>query len=290
MNYTGLNFPSTHSSLNGTHAFPISTLDIARASVTVGYGGGYAPYDPLWLWPFHLTHFTLPFILLQPIADPSIIRPFLSLVPRSIRRYVAERLAMAVTKVWADKFVQIPWLAEVEFIEALGIIQFDRTSRERPDLAGQDGHQTWHVLEAKGRPNSTSIAAILAKAKQQASRVQTINGSAPGLTLGSVLHSHANGLHLTLDDPPSDNDKGFNAKIREDLFYFAYYQGIRAMLASSETVTREYSGRTYETIKVSDGSYRVSFGLFDIKTIGQNFYKSQSQKSQSTVERGLCFI
>jgi hypothetical protein len=264
MEYTASNMPSVYNSLNGTAAFPISTLDIARASVTVGYGGGYAPYNLMWLTPFHITHFTLPFIFLGPIIDPLIIRQILSRVPRSIRRYVTERLAMAVTKVWADKFVQISWLAEIEFLEVLGIIKFDRSSKERPDLAGQDIHQTWHVFEAKGRPSLKNIIHVLAKAKQQASRVQTIDGTVPGLTVGSVLHTQGKSLHLTLDDPPPDNDKGINAKINEEKFYLAYYHGIRAMIDLNKRKKREYSGRIYETIKVYDDNCQVSLGLLDI--------------------------
>ena len=236
-------------------------LDIARASLTVGYGGGFNPTDTVLWFPFHMAHFMLPLFLLGPYSSPSFIRPFVSTMPRSLRRYTAERLAMAVTKVWADRFVDIPWLAEVEFLEARGIITFLGTSRERPDLVGQDGAMAWHVLESKGRLNSTSVKGPLGKAKRQAGRVATVNGVAPGLTIGCVLHSKAGLLHLTLDDPPPKDDAPLKAEIRMERFYATYYHDLRNLISKSEFHTREHGKQLYYTVKLSSAPDKLSLGL-----------------------------
>jgi len=256
------NFSTPYAHLNGNTNVDVSILDVVRASMTVGFGGGYSsPFAPSF-WPFHFLHGFSPIIFLDMGPVELLVREGYSELPKSARGYFSERLGMAFTKIAADKLLNVRWLAEVEFMERLGLLNFSSSSKERPDLVGPDSTGAWHVFEAKGRLTSRSIRGTLMKAKRQAAAVSLINGVVPRLSVGAVLHTSTTGLMLDFDDPEPTDRNGFSMQIEDNAFFRAYYGNLIDMLSAYDSSKRIIFEKEYDCLTVtSRGSMRISIGL-----------------------------
>jgi hypothetical protein len=113
-------------------------------------------------------------------------------------------LGLASCKLFAARFLQVPWLLHLDVFRPL--LNPVLTGRSRPDLVGQTLGGAWVALECKGRlsqPGSQSKA----KAKQQAERVVSINGVAPTLKIGGIAYFKNETLRFYWRDPSGDESR-----------------------------------------------------------------------------------
>ena len=117
-------------------------------------------------------------------------------------------LGMVVCKVFADQFLDTPWLLHLDvFREQLapGIL----TGRSRPDLVGQDTSGLWHAFECKGRSNIPGEYEK-SRAKSQAQRLVSVDGQNCDLQIGAITYFRNDILHFYWRDPEPVDPKRLN--------------------------------------------------------------------------------
>lgn len=115
-------------------------------------------------------------------------------------------LGMAVCKLFASRLLSTPWLLHLDvFRDQLNPATLG--GRSRPDLVGQDASGSWHAFETKGRssvPNSEDKQ----KAKAQAQRLVSVDGSACSLHIGSFAFFRGDEMEFYWRDPePEEPEK-----------------------------------------------------------------------------------
>lgn len=98
---------------------------------------------------------------------------------------------MAICKLFASRLLNTPWLLHLDvFRDQLNPATLG--GRSRPDLVGQDASGAWHAFETKGRSSVPSSEDKL-KAKSQAQRLVSVDGSACSLHIGSFAYFRGDG-------------------------------------------------------------------------------------------------
>jgi hypothetical protein len=108
-------------------------------------------------------------------------------------------LGMAVCKLFASRVLDTPWLLHLD-VFGNQLSAATKSGRSRPDLIGQNTSGAWHVFESKGRSGSPSAKDKL-KAKQQAQRLVTVDGTACALHIGSFAFFRKDVLEFYWRDP-----------------------------------------------------------------------------------------
>ena len=89
-------------------------------------------------------------------------------------------LGLAICKLFAAQLLNVPWMLHLDvFRPRLNLVL---TGRSRPDLIGEIVGGGWVALECKGRL-SPPDAGTKVKAKAQAQRVVSVNGTVPSLRI-----------------------------------------------------------------------------------------------------------
>lgn len=109
-------------------------------------------------------------------------------------------VGMTSAKLMAARLLGVPWLFHFSMTGPLHIPIRKRGSLH-PDMLGETAAGDWVVVEAKGRSNGFSQAA-LKKAKDQASVVGKINSRVPLYRI--AVQSYFSPLGMRLVDPPSE--------------------------------------------------------------------------------------
>ena len=153
-------------------------------------------------------------------------------------------LGMAVCKLFASKLLNTPWLLHLDvFRDQLNPATL--RGRSRPDLIGQDLNGEWHAFETKGRSNVPSTD-DKAKAKAQARRLVSVDGSVCSLHIGSFAYFRQSGLEFYWRDPePKEPEKlgPIEISVREQN-WANYYEP--ALALDSETGSELPSAQTQE--------------------------------------------
>lgn len=115
-------------------------------------------------------------------------------------------LGMAVCKLFASRLLRAPWLLHLDvFRDQLNPATLG--GRSRPDLVGQDVNGAWHAFETKGR-SSVPSSEDKQKAKAQAQRLVSVDGSACSLHIGSFAFFRGDELEFYWRDPePEEPEK-----------------------------------------------------------------------------------
>ena len=115
-------------------------------------------------------------------------------------------LGMAVCKLFASRLLNAPWLLHLDvFRDQLNPATLG--GRSRPDLVGQDISGAWHAFETKGR-SSAPTSQDETKAKAQAQRLVSVNGSHCSLHIGSFAFFRQDELEFYWRDPePEEPEK-----------------------------------------------------------------------------------
>jgi len=140
-------------------------------------------------------------------------------------------LGMTFCKLFATKLLNTPWLLHLDvFGHQLNAIL---KSRSRPDLVGME--QTtgaWHAFECKGRVSQPDPTAK-DKAKQQAQRITSINGTPCGLHIGAITYFRRDILNFYWRDPDPYKGKKFEIQLVPDVWRY-YYAPVIRLISQNE--------------------------------------------------------
>jgi hypothetical protein len=237
---------------NGTADLAVTWDDILWAAVTVGRPnrqyvfrhGAASMYEPVFRW--------------------SLVRMALEQSgPRAsrLRRTTAARmldptekgavnyfLGMTFCKLFSAKLLNTPWLLHLDvFRPALNPVL---TGRSRPDLVGREHRSArWHAFECKGRI-SPPDAATKIKAKDQAQRLVSVNGTPCMLHVGAVTYLRGDTLHFYWRDPPPENERGINIRLGGDAWMHYYEPVLEAVRRTDSEALR----RDHGTLVAIDGA------------------------------------
>lgn len=135
-------------------------------------------------------------------------------------------LGMAFCKVFSSRLLQTPWLLHLDVFKST--IPTSVLGRSRPDLFGQQsGTGQWLSFETKGRASKPS-STDLAKAKTQASRLVSVNGTSCSLHVGSFTYFVNDALHFHWIDPPAETKRAIFLPEPGDAWRY-YYGPARAL-------------------------------------------------------------
>lgn len=220
---------------NGTAELPVTWDEVLWAAVTVGrpnrqyvFRHGVASmYEALFRWSLvrmALEQTGLRASRLRRTAAARTLDP-------SEKGAVSYFLGMTFCKLFAAKLLNTPWLLHLDvFRPALDSVL---TGGSRPDLVGRQHHSTrWHAFECKGRispPDETSKA----KAKAQAQRLVSVNGTPCTLHIGAVTYLRGEVLRFYWRDPPPESDRGIDVPLGSDA-WMHYYEPVLEAVRSSD--------------------------------------------------------
>lgn len=218
--YTG-----AYSKLNADHAMNINKYDIARGIISIGKTHWSQQFrDPIRTINDFVHQWTglNTYVQLRPklCLDPSFL-----LLDGSDKNNKSYNIGMGVTRIVAERILNIPYLNHVDALVSEGIIKLTAGSKERGDLAGMDKYGKWHVLEAKGRSTSPTKA-MRTKAKAQAERITTINGISPETKGYCLSYLSIKGSKIELVDPDDLPDAPTGLEVDPDRFIKSYYDHI----------------------------------------------------------------
>lgn len=236
MPYTSARFPSSCGVGSGTLSF--SWDELLWAAITIG--------RPNTAYVFQHGEASIH----EALFRLSLVRMALEQVPFSNRLHrtdafraldptekgaVSYFLGMAVCKLFASRLLSTPWLLHLDvFRDQLNPATLG--GRSRPDLVGQDASGSWHAFETKGRSSMPS-SEDKRKAKAQAQRLVSVDGSACALHIGSFAFFRGDELEFYWRDPePEEPEKLEPIEIRvadEDWAY--YYAPALALTAEAES-------------------------------------------------------
>ena len=129
-------------------------------------------------------------------------------------------LGMTFCKLFAAKKLDTPWLLHLDvFRPMLNVVL---ASRSRPDLVGeQNGTGQWHAFECKGRV-STPDSTVKGKAKEQAERLVTVNGTPSALHIGSIAYFQNDVLNFFWRDPAPQKLNPIEVTLPPDAWRYYY--------------------------------------------------------------------
>jgi len=107
-------------------------------------------------------------------------------------------LGLTMCKLFAAELLDAPWMLHLDVFRPALDVQL--ASRSRPDLVGQTQRREWVALECKGRI-SPPDAAVKKRAKQQATRVVSVSGTAPTFHIGGITFFKDDVLQFYWQDP-----------------------------------------------------------------------------------------
>lgn len=235
ISYISEKFPSAHKVGSGTLNF--SWNDLLWAAITIGrpntahvFKHGDASLHEA------LFRLSLVRMALEQVAFSNRLHrteAFKALDPTE-KGAVSYFLGMAVCKLFATRLLSAPWLMHLDvFRDQLNPATLG--GRSRPDLVGQDFNGAWHAFETKGR-SSLPSSEDKQKAKQQAQRLVSVDGSSCSLHIGSFAFFRGDEMEFYWRDPePEEPEKlePIEIKIR-DADWANYYAAALALASATE--------------------------------------------------------
>lgn len=244
---------------NGAAALATGWDDLLKAALTVG--------RPSWQYVFRFG----PASFFEAIFRLSLVRMALEQsgpAGRRFRRTAAARtmdptekgaisyfLGLTVAKLFAARLLTADWMLHLDVFRPATTRML--AGRSRPDLVGQMANGNWVVLEAKGRISEPDAGAK-GKAKQQAQRVISIDGSRPAYQIGAITFFRRDTLSFYWNDPePESGSEGLAIDIRPSDWRH-YYGPTFALIASRPEVLRRMQA---ESVMARVESADVSVGI-----------------------------
>jgi len=287
--YSCERFDPSYSKLQGKNQLEIDWIDLVWAAVTVGKLGfddllGYGQYSRD---EVRFRYYLIRSHLMQSankVIKSSLYRSLDSTEKGSASYFIG----MAVSKIFGNSLLDVPWLVHLEKIKVLYKIELK--GKSRPDLLGQNSKGQWIVFEAKGRSDGFSQSA-LDKAKEQAKQVKKVSGVKPFLKVAVESYFNTT-LSAHIADPTESDDDGFDLEINETQFYMSYYSTISHLFQSDfrrQTVANTpYEFIMDESIGISIGIRRTILDALEgghiNREIVQDAYSYQPEPSQDAEE------
>jgi hypothetical protein len=163
-------------------------------------------------------------------------------------------LGMMFCKLFATNRLNTPWLLHLDvFRPRLNPVL---TGRSRPDLVGRvQGLAQWHAFECKGRV-SPPDATAKSKAKAQAQRLVSVNGTPCTLHVGALTYFRGDSLHFYWRDPPAENGKSVDVPMSGDAWRH-YYEPVLDVVRTSNAYAPGRDQNTLVPIECADVSVGV---------------------------------
>lgn len=202
IDYVSEGFPTGAPIANGPAILSASWDDLLRAALTVGrpnrqyvFRHGMASmYEAI----FRLSLVRMALEQRRPTANRLRRTEAARTLDPSEKGAINYFLGLAISKLFAEKLLGAPWLLHLDvFRPQLNAVL---TGRSRPDLVGQRADGSWLALECKGRV-SMPDARAKQRAKAQAERVVSINGSQPCFRIGGIAYFKNEVLQYYWQDP-----------------------------------------------------------------------------------------
>lgn len=225
--YAGLNSPM--------HDFPCSKLDVARCMISMGLQGRsfraeVARHGIAWATEYYLmepSSYAMRHLKPLPAGHLATHPNFRNLTP-SQKRPISERIGVGLAKFHAERTLRVPRLYDVEGLKGTPAVSVAYVNsgavRRQPDLIGESAPGKWHIVEAKGRSNKSSVGEALRDGKLQAQNIRTINGFVPETRTVSASYIADDGITSTLADPPSEGER--TVELSEELAQRVYYSNL----------------------------------------------------------------
>lgn len=251
--------------VNGDYTIEINSLDLIRGIICIGYSdwrgtfrGGFRRYSEILHHAFGMIAYT------QEVNNHLALAKNFRSLDMSEKIPITYNLGMGISKIIAERLLEIPWLLHVDELVRNGNAKTTAGTRERGDLAGKDMHDRWHVLEAKGRSNRPSNDSFT-KGKNQAGRVLSINGITPSTKSVCVSCFQETQTNSYLVDPDNgDNMPATYWEIDNDNFLHYYYQRFVEDSVISRDVTEKIhlNGKEYQFNIVSPKESEFRIGIY----------------------------
>jgi hypothetical protein len=254
-------FTDASAAVNGSAVFPISPLALLRSMVTVGYKNeadclGYGWRSIGW-------HISTCFLAVATTATRNgnlVVSKLFHSLDASEKNTVSYRLGMGLTKFAAETKLKVPWLLHLDKLFNAGALTLQAGTLERGDLAGQDTNGAWHVLESTGRSSPPS-SKLLTKAKNQVSRVLSINGQPPATRSASIVHLYRDPIRTEMVDPEERQDKEIKIEVAEKEYFPAYYALLLQLLDLSDAVRLTVARNIFTVSPFDFGGAGFGIGL-----------------------------
>lgn len=141
-------------------------------------------------------------------------------------------LGMTFCKLFAARLLNSPWLLHLDVFRPF--LNPVLTGRSRPDLLGMEhGTNRWHAFECKGRISPPGPDPKQ-KAKDQALRLVSVNGTPCSLHIGAITHFRNEVLHFYWRDPQPGGE-GFEVPFDVDAWHY-YYAPVMEVISGTDRV------------------------------------------------------
>jgi len=244
--------------LNGKTSLKFTDSDLIRASISIGYSDRLSVFKGGWerLYEMKYHEARIKAYTCNHNGNFGLSERFWGLDP-SEKNPIIYSLGMIVTKLIAERFLDIPWLQHIDNMLSKGLVTITAGSRKRGDLAGLDALKRWHVFESKGRSHKPSNKE-LEKGKNQAGRIQAITTQIPITKCICLSHFQKKQTIVYFNDPNNGGDlpsTTWEIDIKNYLLF--YYKRILNQLKYENSYTENIS------INVSEFEFRI-FRVEDI--------------------------
>jgi len=202
IDYESEGFPASCGIPNGYAQLDTSWDELLWAAVTVGrpnrqyvfQHGDSSAYEALFRWS--LTRMALE------QRGPTAYRLRRTEAARTLdpteKGAVSYFLGMTMAKLFSARLLDAPWVMHLDVFRPM--LNADLRGRSRPDLVGMTNAGKWVAIESKGRISAPDAEAKN-KAKLQAKRVVSVNGTPPALNIGAITYFRNDVLRLFWRDP-----------------------------------------------------------------------------------------
>mgnify|MGYP001240524859 CR=1 FL=1 len=213
-------FKKNFKSLNGKHLINITILDIARGYISIGkshWNKRIKNIKTNGCWSEFYGN-------LEEYPKLRITSEFEKL-DSTDKGIISYKLGMGISKIIAEKYLNIPYIQNVDALINEGIINLTKGTNERGDLVGIDINKNWHVIEAKGR-TSKLTSSIKIKAKTQVEKISKIDKKKPKTKSYCITHINKNRSEIFLNDPDGSTTNVVELEINDKMFIKNYYDRI----------------------------------------------------------------
>ena len=254
-------FPGSSRITNERKTIDITTLDLMRASLTVGYPLTLSTFwDNLAIYMYKFLRLPGLFWLFTTDNGDLRIRDFVYQLTQSDKNVLSYDLGMILTKVAAEKELYIPWLRHADELITNKVALLGKT-KKRGDLIGKDKFNDWHVIEAKGRLTNPSRK-VIDNAKKQSQNIKSVNGTSPKTTSASINYLFKTPVEIVIIDPPNENAER-EINFEESNFFVEYYLKLITLLQSFERETTVYGQNRYSTLSITINKRTFQIGLLE---------------------------
>jgi hypothetical protein len=146
-------------------------------------------------------------------------------------------LGMTFCKLFAAKLLNTPWLLHLDVCRPL--LNPVLTGRSRPDLVGKERRSSrWHGFECKGRI-SLPASIVKSKAKYQAERLESVNGTECVLHIAAITYFSGDVLRFYWRDPAPRGSKPIHVQVGQDAWAHYYGPAVHAIVESQRRAGAE---------------------------------------------------